>query len=129
VCKSCPTIGPDGWSQATEPRPHEAVAPMMSSNYIIWFEAYEEEHRSRVGEQGRQPGNDDVSLPVPPGSPLPPARSEILHSHRDPRGSTNWKGSTSRIRSSCQISFEVRKLIEGFPCIRRWKVRSDRHGL
>ncbi len=92
---------------------------MMSSNYIIWFEAYEEEHRSRVGGKAASLGTMmKAGLPVPPGFSVTTDAFEILRTHTETRTRVNHLLEGIDLTNPIelrQISFEVRKLIEEIP--------------
>ncbi|HUP16097.1 MAG TPA: PEP/pyruvate-binding domain-containing protein [Acidimicrobiia bacterium] len=92
---------------------------MMASDYIIWFEAYEEEHRPRVGGKNASLGTMmKAGLPVPPGFAVTTDAFEILRTHTETRARVNHLLQRIDLTDPIelrQIASEIRKLIEEIP--------------
>ncbi|MGI8518274.1 MAG: PEP/pyruvate-binding domain-containing protein [Acidimicrobiia bacterium] len=89
------------------------------SNYIIWFDEFEEEHRPRVGGKVASLGTMlGAGLPVPPGFAVTTDAFETLRSHTETRDTINGLLESIDLADPAglrQISREVRKLIEDLP--------------
>ncbi len=69
MCRSCPTVTEEEWAApAAVPTPEKEARVAESSPYIVWFEDYTDEDRTRVGGKNASLGSmTTAGLPVPPG--------------------------------------------------------------
>ncbi|MGQ0848397.1 MAG: PEP/pyruvate-binding domain-containing protein [Actinomycetota bacterium] len=85
--------------------------------YILWFEHYEEDQRSRVGGKCASLGTMmKAGLPVPPGFAVTTDAFDSLRADRETRGRVNELLDSADFSDPVglrQISKDVRKLIEG----------------
>lgn len=89
------------------------------SDYIVWFDEYDEEHRPRVGGKCASLGTMlKVGLPVPPGFAVTTDAFNSLRSYTETRARINELLDGADFNDPAglrQISTEVRKLIEELP--------------
>ena len=66
MCKSCPTVSSEQWTFSTDTVRTHLERPM--SNYIVWFDKYDDADKPRVGGKCASLGEMiRAGLPVPPG--------------------------------------------------------------
>ncbi len=118
MCKACPILGPDALVPHRVGRAPRWEAP-VTSDYVLWFDAYQEAHRPLVGGKNASLGEMIAAgLPVPPGFAITTDAYDTLR--RD-------DGLRSTVRSLLgevdhedpaglrEISNQVRKQLEGAP--------------
>ncbi len=120
MCQSCPVLLPE--EHLTTAGPVVAGTEWKErtvSEYVLWFDDYEEAHRPRVGGKNASLGTMlGAGLPVPPGFAVTTDAYELLRSHRDIVDGVN--GALARVDfadpSRLQhISREVREMVETVP--------------
>ena len=117
MCKSCPTV--TDW-QITSPEPTTSTRELPVSDYIVWFDDYDEErHRSKVGGKNASLGTMIAAgLPVPPGFAVTTDAYHTLRSHTDMRSEVNQLLGQVQFSDPVglrQISTHIRKLIDETP--------------
>lgn len=117
VCSACPTVP----SYDPLPRPSPAVegAPIMSNRYVIWFDDYLPEYRSRIG--GKNAGLGEMmkaGLPVPPGFAVTTDGYETIRDH--PEAIEEVRSLLDKVEFDVpigvrEVSKQVRARIESLP--------------
>ena len=115
MCKSCPTVPTDAWTVPAVDNP-AMVSEYPVTDYVLWFDQYEEGHRARVGGKNASLGTMiGAGLPVPPGFAVTTDAYQTLRANDALRtevngllGEVNY-GDPAGLR---EISHKIRGLIE-----------------
>lgn len=117
MCRACPQ--PDLSASAGLPKMTIPDERPPVSDYILWFEAYEESHRMRVGGKNASLGTMiKAGLPVPPGFAVTVEAYEGLKSDLGRARDIDQLLGEIDLKDSAglrEISTHVRKLIEEIP--------------
>lgn len=117
MCRACPQ--PDLSASAGLPKMTIPDERPPVSDYILWFEAYEESHRVRVGGKNASLGTMiKAGLPVPPGFAVTVEAYENLKSDLGRARDIDQLLGEIDLKDSAglrEISSHVRKLIEEIP--------------
>lgn len=119
MCRSCPTVDPAEWRPAPPPAPTTPREVRGMSEYVLWFDEYEEGQRPRVGGKNASLGTMMAAgLPVPPGFAVTTDAYDLLRTHADLRATVH--GALGALdhednRRLQKVSAEIRQAMESIP--------------
>ncbi len=117
MCKSCPTVSHDAWHTESTATPKRSEPPV--TDFVLWYEHYEDEHLPLVGGKNASLGTMiKAGLPVPPGFAVTTDAYQTLREHKEMRAEVNKLLSQVVFADPAglrQISDHIRKLIEETP--------------